>query len=639
MAEEDLAPVISDDGYPALPPEWISWVEGNLGRDHGCGANLLCTLLERGFHPVPSLEATGDFPVAIENSASTVRTAEICVLIASYRDPDCGPTLVDLFQQAAHPERIRVAVISQEEEDDRLMLPPEIGRFHSQIDVQRFKASESKGVCWARHHGQQMLQQESFALQLDSHMRFEPCWDLLLLATWVHCRDPRGVLTSYAPVHVAGGERDVGAFFGMTAKEFNADGILLFTGRPRYVPGQVMPERPMKGAFVSAHFLFGPAEFVHDVPYDPNLYFFGEEISLSARLWTHGFNIYHPNRSILYHDNDRGRRSTHFSDHRDWPGADASAKGRVRSLLGVPPLVGDSDASIDLQPFGLGSERSLADYERWSGINFAEKQIRQSAREGIFPAPIQQAYSVSARVLLAEDSFVVVDDFLPVEQYKSLREFLVCLDYKHINTSGKIGRAWHLQDRFPLRSMTTWVKKHQVSEDPKPDWLFPAGNLIDGFMQAVEAYQADHVPWIGERGVRWDGFSTTSWIYPPGTGLAMHTDGSNVYAGAYVYFLNDRWRSHWGGLLMVMNQAVNRYVADHELLEDGQRWYRRRWLHENPLEELMLEAGGIGQVIFPKANRIVFLSNDVLHMVSRVNEEAGDCVRLSLAGFFDVRRF
>ena len=155
-------------------------------------------------------------------------------------------------------------------------------------------------------------------------------------------------------------------------------------------------------------------------------------------------------------------------------------------------------------------------------------------------------------------------------------------------------------------------------------------------MQAVETFQAANVPQIGKRGVQWDEFSATSWIYPPGTGLAMHTDGVNVYAGAYVYFLNNTWRSHWGGLLIVMNSAVNQYVEKHERAEDGMLWYRRRWLHENRLESLLMEGGGLGRVVFPKANRIVFLGNKAYHMVTRINEEAGDVVRLSLAGFFSI---
>jgi len=618
----------------SLPLEWRSWVMENLGRNPHCGDSLLLSLLDRGFSPQAALEALGDPQIALDSGQGSIRTAEICVLVASYRDPDCAPTLLDLFTQARHPERIHVAVLSQEEKDDPLRLPPELKGRRRQITIRRRKASASKGACWARHHCQQLLQQEPFALQIDSHMRFEPDWDLLLLATWLHCRDPRALLTCYPAGHTPGGSRETGVFFGMAAKEFNQEGILLFTGRPRFQPGEA-PKQPSPGAFISANFLFGPAAFVREVPYDPSLYFFGEEISMAVRLWTHSFNIYHPNRAILYHDWKRQGRATHFSDHTGWPAIDRMAKARVRSLLGVPAHHGDPQAH-DFGAFGLGQRRSLTDYEIWSGIRFAEQTIAPSATEGQFPAPVHQGYNPQARIMIDAADVMVIDDFLSAEQYSQLRDFLICSDYKHINTTGKISRAWHLQDRFPLRSEKSWILSVRERQKDKPDWEVPTGEPIDGFMRAVDAFQGERVRSIGQRGIAWDNFSATSWIYPPGTGLAMHTDGSNVYAGAYVYFLNETWRSHWGGLLIVMDPAVNDHVDQQTRDQDGKQWYRRRWLHENQLEELMLSGGGLGRVVFPKANRIVFLGNTVLHMVTRINEEAGDCVRLSLAGFFNL---
>ncbi len=621
----------------SLSPEWRSWVEINLGRNPECGSNLLLTLLDRGFHPLAGIEAIGDFPIQLGSGSSSIQKAQICVLIASYRDPECVPTLENLFAQALWPDRIRVALLSQEEKGEELRLPESIGNRRNQITIRRRKASSSKGACWARHHCQALLQDEPFAFQIDSHMRFEKGWDALLLATWLHCRDPKAVLTAYPAGYQPDGDLQQGVFHGMAAKEFDADGILLFTGRPRFVDGSAAPKAPHPGAFISANFLFGPSDYARDVPYDPSVYFFGEEISLSVRLWTHGYNIYHPNRALLYHYWDRSSRATHFSDHSGWREVDRASKARIRALLGVPAQEGDPP-TIDLGCYGLGEIRSLPEYEQWSGIQFAAGVIAASAANGQFPAPIAHSFNPHAVVVVADEDIVVVDDFLPEEDYRKLREFLVCSDYKHINTTGTVSRAWHLQDRFPLRSDKSWIMPATQPADNKPDWVIPTGTPIDSFMQAVEAFQAQRVPFVGRRGESWDEFSSTAWIYPPGTGLAMHTDGSNVYAGAYAYFLNDTWRSHWGGFLIVMDQAVNQFVAKKEKAQEGMRWYRRRWLNENELEEFMLEAGGMGRCIFPKANRIAFLGNTTYHMVTRVNEEAGDCVRLSLAGFFSSRK-
>ena len=621
----------------SLPPEWLSWVEVNLGRNSRCGSDLFLTLLDRGFHPLAGIEAIGDFPIQLVSCSSSIQAVEICVLIASYRDPECVPTLENLFAQALWPDRVRVAVLSQEEKGEELRLPKSIEHRRSQVTIRRRKASSSKGACWARHHCQKLLQDEPFALQIDSHMRFEKGWDTLLLATWLHCRDPKAVLTAYPAGYEPDGDLQQGVFHGMAAKEFDPDGILLFTGRPRYVDDAEVPKAPKPGAFVSANFLFGPSEYARDVPYDPNIYFFGEEISLSVRLWTNGYNVYHPNRALLYHYWDRSSRTTHFSDHSGWRDVDRASKGRIRALLGIPALEGDLPAP-DLGCYGLGGIRSLSEYEIWSGIKFSSLLISASAGNGQFPAPLVQSFNPKAVVVAEDEDIAVVDNFLAEEDYRELREFLVCSDYKHINTAGTISRAWHLQDRFPLRTDTSWIMPANQPTDNKPDWVVPTGTPIDCFMQAVEEFQAQRVPFVGTRGESWSEFSSTGWIYPPGTGLAMHTDGSNVYAGAYVYFLNDTWRSHWGGLLIVMDQAINRFVAKTEEAQDGMRWYRRRWLNENELEEFMLEAGGMGRCIFPKANRIAFLGNTTYHMVTRVNEEAGDCVRLSLAGFFSARK-
>ncbi len=620
-----------------LPLEWRHWVEENLAINPHCGASLLLTLLDRGFHPLSALEVVGDAEITFDNKKLPISQVGICVLVASYRDPECAPTLANLFTQALWPDRISVAVVSQENQDDRLRLTGVLSTRRKQISIRRYEASESKGACWARHECQKLLKQQEFILQIDSHMRFEQGWDALLLSVWLHCRDPKAVLTAYPAGYLPDGEIQTGVFHGMAAKEFDKNGILLFTGHPRFVDGISVPPRPRDGAFVSANFLFGPASIAREVPYDPFLYFFGEEVSLSVRLWTHGYNIYHPNWSILYHFWDRSLRSTHFDDHPNWLENDRSSKSRVRALLGIPAHEGDPP-QLDFAEFGLGEARSLADYERWSGISFADLSIAASARQGQFPAPASSAFNVLARTVLELDDLLVVDDFLPDEDYQKLREFLVCSDYKHINTSGTISRAWHLQDRFPLRSDKSWIMRAGEVGADKPDWVVPTGTPIDGFMQAVESFQSQRVPFVGQRSETWDEFSTTSWIYPPGTSLAMHTDGVNVYSGAYAYFLNDTWRSHWGGLLVVMDSSVNSYVAEGESTRDGQSWYRRRWLHENELEELIMQSGALGRCVFPKANRIAFLGNATYHMVTRVNEEAGDCVRLSLAGFFRKRK-
>ncbi len=64
-------------------------------------------------------------------------------------------------------------------------------------------------------------------------------------------------------------------------------------------------QRPLRARFVSAHFLFTLGAFVNDVPYDPELYFHGEEIMLAIRAFTHGYDLFHPPEHILWHEYTR----------------------------------------------------------------------------------------------------------------------------------------------------------------------------------------------------------------------------------------------------------------------------------------------------------------------------------------------
>jgi hypothetical protein len=66
---------------------------------------------------------------------------------------------------------------------------------------------------------------------------------------------------------------------------------------------KTIPATAKYAPFVAAGFLFAPALFLHEVPFDPLLpwIFMGEEISMSARLWTSGYDIFSPTVNVLNH--------------------------------------------------------------------------------------------------------------------------------------------------------------------------------------------------------------------------------------------------------------------------------------------------------------------------------------------------
>ena len=325
----------------------------------------------------------------------TEPSPSIFVQIAAYRDPDLPATLHNLLERAAQPGRLHFGICLQLSDSDpdawnASAFPP-----HPSLALIPFKAEDSQGACWARHQAQQLYGGEDFLLQIDSHMRAVQNWDDELVKTWEACLDPMAVLSVYPNGFQLPCSLQLDTLPVMAAHRFDDLGILKFQGISRYQLPEQQPAAPLPNAFMAGGFLFGPGDIVSVVPYDPSLYFYGEEVSMSARLWTHGFNLYCPHRLLLFHlyktsSSSGDASATHWSDHNDWFRLNRRSLVRVHALLGsleaAPQgrLKPTSDDINNLDRYGLGDKRSLNDYQRWAGVNFAGQTISEPASAGRF---------------------------------------------------------------------------------------------------------------------------------------------------------------------------------------------------------------------------------------------------------------
>jgi hypothetical protein len=310
------------------------------------------------------------FP-AIDRSTTCGEPLVIFVNVACYRDPECVPTILDMFQKARHPEQINVAVILQAMPADGISLS------HDRVRVCRVKATDSMGACWARALGYQLWQGEEHVLQIDSHMRFAPDWDVHLLAQLAACPSPKPLLTTYPPGYEPPNDLLSHRPAFLAAKHFDDRGILLQQGVM-----EPTPTTPKPTAFVAAGFLFGPSAWIREVPYDPCLYFHGEETTLAVRLWTNGWDFFGPTGAVIWHQYTKVVRSLHWEDHRRWDRLDAISLARVRHLLGMQPV--SAQGPVDVTGYGLGSVRTLDEYQQMSGIDFRSQTISPHALAGEF---------------------------------------------------------------------------------------------------------------------------------------------------------------------------------------------------------------------------------------------------------------
>jgi len=115
------------------------------------------------------------------------------------------------------------------------------------------------------------------------------------------------------------------------------------------------------------------------VPYDPQVYFAGEEISLAARAFTSGYDLLYPNENLIWHlyHHDRPK---HWDDHVTHHVAHADAVSRLRTLF-------QGDAA-SLGEYGLGSVRSLVEFQRYAGIDLGAVPVRN---DGVVTIHIDRA--------------------------------------------------------------------------------------------------------------------------------------------------------------------------------------------------------------------------------------------------------
>jgi len=305
----------------------------------------------------------------------------IFVQIASYRDPELIPTVLDLVEKSDDPTQLRIVVAWQH--DDLESIDP-IKHLIEYIDIPYV---DSKGVCWARNLIQQKYNNEEYTLHLDSHHRFVKGWDSLLLKMYQQCKDmgsDRPLLTTYLPKYDALTEEFLHEIWQMRLEKFMDDGPLFFVPDP--ISNADKLTSPIPARFYSAHFAFTDGNFCRLVPHDPDYYFYGEETNITVRAFTHGYDLYHPHQLIAWHQYKRTYRPTHWDDNvksgnninQSWWERDSKSTKKHRILFGM-------ETSIDKMSNVFGNIRTVEDYELYAGLRFTDKYISEYTLDNQLP--------------------------------------------------------------------------------------------------------------------------------------------------------------------------------------------------------------------------------------------------------------
>jgi glycosyltransferase involved in cell wall biosynthesis len=308
---------------------------------------------------------------------------KIFVQIASYRDPELVNTIKNMMENASKPENLRIGIARQFSETDKF---DDLSEFENdeRFRILNIPYNESKGVCWARHAVQQLYKGEKYTLQIDSHMRFAPNWDKEMIGMIKQLQKKghkKPLLTGY--VSSFNPENDPGARvqepWRMVFDRFIPEGAVFFL--PETIPGWNDIDLPVPARFYSAHYCFTLGEFSKEVQHNPEYYFHGEEISIAARAYTHGYDLFHPHRVLIWHEYTRKGRTKQWDDDKEWVGKNQHSHLTNRKLFGMDGETQEGHDGL----YGFGKVRSLRDYEEYAGILFEKRAVLQETLDKKYP--------------------------------------------------------------------------------------------------------------------------------------------------------------------------------------------------------------------------------------------------------------
>lgn len=300
----------------------------------------------------------------------------ILVHLPAYREPELLPTIQSALENAKHPKRIYFGICRQFNEQDKFDNIDEF-RSDSRFKIIDIPYNEAKGLPYARGLiNDELLTDEDYLLQLDSHHRFDKNWDdyLIRLHNKLLKKSKKVIIGGYLPYYNPFNDpKDrVNETWQTHVVCFYPHGTCFV--RPGHYPNT---KEPIAGRYVSGHFLFSSNDWGKTIRHDPDIVFSGEELHMTIRGYTHGYDIYHLPKPVIWHATMREERDgilvwdDFYKAGKDFNKGQEKARAKIRQLLRV------EDNGFDLTNFDIGNERTIEDYQNFAGLDFTNHRIQQ----------------------------------------------------------------------------------------------------------------------------------------------------------------------------------------------------------------------------------------------------------------------
>ena len=291
----------------------------------------------------------------------------IFISIASYRDPELERTIHSAMDNAANPQDLHFGVMLQEFE----RFAPDLS-WVPNLTLNTIHPKMARGAGYARAQIIPMYSGQDYFLQIDSHTIFENNWDQICIDQYKKAQEISNnnkiILSHFPPPFYVEPDKTISIIKNSkTQLPYATKQKPMLTKRGEWTAERVKltnKNLPEQSTTILAGFVFSKGELIQEVPYDPEISFFGEELCFAIRAWTRGWDIYSPCVTIAYHFYMREGYSKVWKDRNlreiSWKELEVISKEKQKRVL----------CGIEGGIWGAGSIRTITEYEQLTGLDF-----------------------------------------------------------------------------------------------------------------------------------------------------------------------------------------------------------------------------------------------------------------------------
>ena len=298
--------------------------------------------------------------------------SSIFIQISSYRDPELKPTILDAIEKSSGKNKIFFGIHISYLNESEIDLPD-----IPNIKYTTSRAPENVGVGIGRYIAHQFYNNEDFYFQCDSHSRFVQDWDEIAIGSILNYQSQgikKPLLTMYPANYWYLDETFTETSSDLLDPEYKT--VISFTQKPEDFKKLRIPSQTAVAAngsiftrSISAGSLFTVGPFMAP---NKDMAFWGEEIVMAARAYTHGYDLVVPDKQYLYHlyyNHEKpaiNRRKIFWHDFpEEFEALNAKSQKIVYKTL-LEETIGDGY---------LGSERTLDEYGKFAGLDFLHGEV------------------------------------------------------------------------------------------------------------------------------------------------------------------------------------------------------------------------------------------------------------------------